>query len=515
MQVHDLRRALTRSVPGLAVGIAGTSGTTCMIALLNHAVSIPNVSLLYLPSILATAIYFGTWPSLFAAALAAVEYDFFFLQPAFTFTIAQAQDVLAFAVFVLVAGLSGQLAARARAREEAAHREAAESTALYELGQALVSGYDLNHVLDAVTRRIVDVFNVNLCAIHVPTADGQLALVAETVRGLGRRDRASVAAATWSFKQGTQIGVPAHEEHASGRHRMFIPLRTTDQVVGVMEIGPRRSGESLDESDHRLVTNFAAQAALVILRAQAEEERQRLSILEDSDRLKSALLNAVSHDLRTPLASIKASATSLLLTDASWTMDEGKQFLQAIDSEADRLNRLVGNLLDLSRIEAGALRPVLDWFELQEVVDRVEPHLRSLATDRSLTLDVCDGSVPVQIDLLRIEELLMNLVENAVRYTPTDAPIEMLVSSETADLTIAVIDHGPGIPARQRQRVFDNFFRLRDHDDRGRGTGLGLAICRGVAEAHGGHIRVEETPGGGATFIVNLPVATAARNVGA
>lgn len=509
MQIRHVGHAL----PGYIVAAAGTSATTVGISVLNHIDSIPNVSLLYLPSILVTAIYFGTGPSLFAAALAAIEYNFFFLQPAFTLTIDKAQDVLAFAVFVLVALASGQLASRARAREEAARREALDRTALYELGQALVAGGEVDGVLHAITRRVVDVFDVGFCAIFVPDADGQLELVAETSRRPLQRDRASLSAASWTFQRGTQVAMPEDEQRQGGSRRLYVPLRSAEGAIGVIEVGSMRSGEALDERDHRLLTTFAAQAALVILRAQAEEESRRLRVLEDSDRLKSALLNAVSHDLRTPLASIKASATSLLMSEGSWTTHEGRQFLQAIDAEVDRLNRLVGNLLDLSRIEAGALHPVLEWYELQEVVDHVHPRLRSLVGDRSLLLDVRDGTVPVQIDLLRIEELLMNLVENAVRYTPVSTPIELRFWCEESNFNMAVVDHGPGIPARQRQRVFDSFFRLRGHDDRDRGTGLGLAICRGVAEAHGGTILVEETPGGGATFLVTLPLLELARGV--
>ncbi|HEX6510050.1 MAG TPA: ATP-binding protein [Chloroflexota bacterium] len=487
---------------GYLVALAATSAVTVAIGALEHFAHIPNISLLYLPPILLTAVSFGTGPSLAAATLAVLQYDFFLLQPIHTFSIGHAEDILAFIIFLIVAVLTSQLAAQARERVEAAQRRARESTTLYELGQALMSTRDVDQILDAITQRIVDVFRVDRCAIFVPGMSGRLDLAAETLRG-GRRDRASHATAAYAFQQGTEMGLPDGSGLPDNR-RVYVPLRTADHVVGVMEVGRKRSGDALDLEERRLLTSFAAQAALVISRAQSDEERHRLQVVEESDRLKSALLNAVSHDLRTPLASIKASATALLLADASWSTGEGREFLEAIDHEADRLNRLVGNLLDLSRIEAGVLRPVLDWYDVREVIDTILPRLRPLLGQRPFLVDIGPDIPPIRVDLLRLEELLVNLVENAVKYTPQGSPIELRVWLEDG-LKLAVVDHGPGIPPAQRESVFETFSQGQQAGDRQPGTGLGLAICRGVAHAHGGTITVAETPGGGASFMLHLP----------
>jgi two-component system, OmpR family, sensor histidine kinase KdpD len=497
-----------RDVGGYIVALSATSGMTAAIVLIGQHASIPNISLLYLPIILVTAVYFGTWPALAAATISVVEYDFFLLPPAFTFTIRQAQDVLAFAIFVIVAVLTSQLAASARERAEAAQLRARESETLYELGQALMSAYDVGDVLRAMTERVAEVFHVRGCAIFVPATGVGLTLAAESPRGHGPRDRASEATVEWVFSHGAEIGLGTSDGYQIGTRRVYVPLRTADRVVGVMEVGPKRSGDALDAGEHRLLTSFAAQAALVIARAQGEEENQRLQVLKESDTLKSALLSSVSHDLRTPLAAIKASATSLQLSDAAWTTEMGQELLQTIDLEADRLNRLVGNLLDLSRIEAGVLRPVLDWYDVNEVVSIVVPRLRPLLNDRILHLDVQPGIPAVHLDLVRIEELITNLVENATRYAPPGSPLELRVWQDDDGLHVAVVDHGSGVPEHQRQRIFSTFYRMEQHSDRNRGTGLGLAICRGIAEAHGGTIRVEETAGGGATFVLTLPPAT-------
>jgi two-component system sensor histidine kinase KdpD len=261
------------------------------------------------------------------------------------------------------------------------------------------------------------------------------------------------------------------------------------------------------------VTSIAAQAALVLVRAAGDEERTRRLVLEESDRVKSALLSAVSHDLRTPLASIKTAVTTLLLPDTSLQPADRRELLGAINHEVDRLNRLVGNLLDLTRIEAGVLRPALDWYDAHEMLDTVLPRIQSSVGAHSLTVDLQDDIPPIQIDLLRIEELLVNLVENASKYTPAGTPIELRIRYADDTLCLAVVDHGHGVPKRQRAQIFSNFYRGQVHSDRHPGTGLGLAICRGIAEAHNGTVTVEETPGGGATFAVRLPQPQGAQEI--
>ena len=486
---------------------ATVSAGTAVIGTLDRYVSAPNASLLYVPAILLTAVYFGTGPSLAAAALAVAQYDFFLLKPLHTLSIGRAEDVVAFAIFMLVAVLTSQLAAAARVRADSAQRRAKESATLYELSQALMSAQDVDGVLRAITRRIVEAFEVDRCAIFVPGTEHTLRLAAETRRG-GLRSRASESTVNWAFQQGTELALPSDKSA-----RLYVPLRTDDLVMGVMEVGLKRSGMALEIEERRLVMSFAAQASLLIAKAQSDDHRRRLEVIEESDKLKSALLNAVSHDFRTPLASIKASATALLSFDAPWRMDEAREFLHAIDHETDRLNRLVGNLLDLSRIEAGVLHPALEWYEVREVFEAVQLSARALFESRPIIVSIDDSPRPVRIDLLRVEELVINLLENAVKYSPDDSHVELRGREDGNALVLEVIDHGPGICEDQRERVFEAFYQGREPGDRRPGTGLGLAICRGVAEAHGGTIDVTETPGGGATFTVRLPLVDVGERV--
>lgn len=498
-----LRAANWRQLSGYPATLAAITLTSVSVGLINRWEHVPNVSLLYLPMILVAAVYFGTGPSLTAATLAVLEFDFFFVPPIHRFTIARAEDILAFGIFFTVAVLTSQLAVRARERAEAAQQRALESSTLYELGQALMSAHDVPQILQAITGRIVGVFAVDHCAIFVPDTEGRPVLAAESPEGIAR-DRAGEATAAWVLRRGTQVWLPVGAAETLHNQRTYVPLRTADRTVGVMEVGAKQ-GQPLDDSERKLVVSFAAQAALVIAQAQNAEAQHRLQVVEESDRLKSALLNAVSHDLRTPLSSIKASATALLLTDSRWAEEEGREFLQTIDFEADRLNRLVGNLLDLSRIEGGILRPILDWYHPQEVIDEAMPHIRSLLGTREFTLEMARELPPIQVDLLRMSEVLTNLIDNAVKYSPRETPIELRIWQHERGVSLAVIDHGPGVPIGIRSRIFDAFYQGRRHGDSQRGTGLGLAICRGVAQAHGGTIRLEGTTGGGATFVFTLP----------
>jgi len=365
--------------------------------------------------------------------------------------------------------------------------------------------HDIAQLLQTITDRIVQLFAVDRGAVFLPSGDDRLELTAESVGGDTPR-RASGAMARWAFRRGPN---PDDLEPAPAvdRHRTYIPLRAGDRTLGIMEVGRKVDGSVLDASERGLLISFAAQAALAVARSRGEEQRQRLQVLEESDRLKSSLLNAVSHDLRTPLASIKASATALLLSDATWTPEESREFAETIVHESDRLNRLVGNLLDLSRIESGALRPVLEWYDLQEVVDAALASLRPYFGGRRILVDVDPAIGPVQLDFTRIESLIVNVLDNALKYTPANTSIEIRGWRGPGGVSLAVVDHGPGVPSAFRARVFERFFRAQEHGDRHPCAGLGLAIFRGVAEAHGGSVRLEETPGGGATVVLSLPAA--------
>jgi two-component system sensor histidine kinase KdpD len=262
----------------------------------------------------------------------------------------------------------------------------------------------------------------------------------------------------------------------------------------------------LSSADDRLLLAVANQIGLTVERVTLREVATEAEILQRTDELKTALLNAVSHDLKTPLASIIASAGSLLQEDVAWTDEERHEFARAIEEEAGYLNRLVSNLLDLSRIEAGALRPDKDWHDLGGLIDDVLGRLRTLTARHQVAVDVPEELPPVSLDYLEISDVLLNLIENATKHTPAGTEIRVSAREARGEVQVEVADRGPGIPPEDVQRLFDPFYRVRTAGSRPKGMGLGLAVAKGLIEAHGGRIWAENLPDGGASFAFALPL---------
>jgi two-component system sensor histidine kinase KdpD len=289
---------------------------------------------------------------------------------------------------------------------------------------------------------------------------------------------------------------------ARGDHRPeIVPLRAGTERVGSLVVVRRDA--ATNERETRLLPSVATQIGAAIQLERLRGEATEAEALRRTDVLKSALLNAVSHELRSPLAAIIASAGSLQQTDVSWTEDERLGFAEGIENEAQRLNRLVGNLLDLSRIESGSLKPDLGWYDIGAVVQEVAGRLSPTLAGHKLKLDVPDDLPPLPLDYIEIDEVVSNLVENAVKYTPSGTTIELSVRPVGAEVVVSVADHGPGIPPAALPRLFEPFYRAPG--SKAKGTGLGLAVARGLVEAHGGRIWADNRDGGGAIVSFALP----------
>ncbi len=485
--------------------IAGVAATSVVIALIDSWFEAPDLSILYLLVVMFCAVTWGWWNALGAAILAFLVYDFFFVQPHFTFTIHSSQEWLALLIFLAVAAVTSNLAARERARREQASRQARTAMLLYDLSQALTAE-DLTTGLRAVAARLREAFRVDGVVVARADRDGRL----DPIVSVGEAD-----AALSSEPAGRIFAAPSGPNHpgrwivlkaGGGRRRAPVanfPLRSDGQQLGMLRLVGRADGFADDET--HLLATIADRLAVDLEQEQLREEANRAEILRRTDELRTALLSSVSHDLRTPLAAIKASAESLLQGDVAWSDDDRDGFSKAIVRESDRLNRLVGNLLDMSRIEGGALRPQLEWYDLGELVHEVVSRLRPLLNDRRVDVNVADDLPPISLDYLMIDQVVTNLIENAVKYTPPGTAIDIAVARFGNTVRVAVADHGPGIPAGRRSAVFDKFSRL---ERRGpvQGSGLGLAVSKGLVDGHGGRIWAEETPGGGATFVFELPI---------
>lgn len=506
-------------VVGYAAALGSVTAVSLFIGFILWQVNIANVSMLYLLAVMATAVAFGRGPAVFASVLAFLVFDWFFVEPLHQLTVSDPEEWVSLLFFLLTATVTGQLAAGQRQRAREAQQREREAVVLYDIVRLLGSN-DVDQALEGVAERVRAELQITGLVIELRQPNGgtrqfTAGKVPETVSTHGNS-----GAAARVLQSGAADGVRDHV--ATGRwvriirptraggipdHVHLVPIKVDDRRIGALLLVDPDG--HFDSTDDRLVSLAAAQIGIAVDRARLRQEATDAEILRRTDELRRALLNAVSHDLRTPLATIMASASSLRQNDVVWTEDERQGFAQAIEQEAERLNRLVGNLLDLSRIEAGSLRPEKSWQDLEALIDDTLDRLRSVTAHHELHVDVPKDLPPVWIDPVEIGQVIYNLVENATKYAPADTEILLGVRRVSGTLAVVVSDRGPGIPPQSIPQLFDPFYRVMDGRPRPQGLGLGLAIVRGLVEAHGGRVWVENRPGGGAQFTFTLPLSAA------
>ena len=531
---------------GLAAG--GALLVTGLIYTFGLYPRIPNISIVYLLVVLALASTRGRYASILASVVAFLSFDFFLVPPLYVFTINRIEEWIALFVFLVTAILTSQLAVALRERAASASRRERETRVLYDLVRVTNRETEPERQLHAIAQTVVEVLSpwgVHDCAILQPGATGALQVEASAYHPVEQISLSSdeKAIAAWVMSHGRTMGLYDDDHLASitsprvvqrvivhstttgravGRSLRLVPLKLGEKVVGVLRLRVLDDPRRLFLQEERLEAEWAHanaptsffwtfldQVTALIERARLQRENLRIEVLQRTDVLRAALLSSVSHDLRTPLTSIKASASSLLQEDVVWNREERRSFAQAIEQEADRLNRLVGNLLDMSRIEEGALKPDKEEYALVALIHDVLGRLEPLLRGQQVITHLPEGDLLlVELDYLEIEQVLTNLLENAVRYTGAGSPIEVSARAEGREVVLSVADRGPGIPAADLARVFDKFYRVlggRHPAGSPTGSGLGLAVCKGLVEAHGGRIWAELREGGGLIVFVTLP----------
>jgi two-component system, OmpR family, sensor histidine kinase KdpD len=513
------RSVIARPWAGYAVALALTALVTGIIALIREFANIANISILYLLAVLITAIAFGSVPAVFASLAAFVAFDFFFIQPTHRLTVAGTDEWLALGVLLSTGVITGELGAALRRRGRETERRRREAVVLYDVVR-LMQTPDLREALTAVAERLRDELELAAVAVHFGQ-DAPLAIEAEAgepealqIAHLANPPPAQILSQASSDRgvlgRWIRVVPPRTQVFAqpAGHERLHrIPVYLQGRQVGNLLLVRGPGARPLSAADDRLLLAVANQLGLTIERVRLREVATEAEILQRTDELKTALLNAVSHDLKTPLASIIASAGSLLQEDVAWTDEERREFARAIEEDAEYLNRLVSNLLDLSRIEAGALRPDKDWHDIAGLIDDVLGRLRPVTAQHRVVVHVPDALPPVALDYLKIGDVLVNLIENAVKYTPKGTEIHVSARQTAQELRVEVADRGAGIPPEDLPRLFDPFYRVRKANARPKGMGLGLAVAKGLVQAHGGRIWAENCEGGGARFVFSLPLA--------
>ena len=478
---------------GALAGIAGTSLATWVA---RPYLTLAPIALIHRLAVFCVALLWGTGPAIAGSLLAFLALDYLFTQPFFSLAIAAPSEAVSLLVFLAVAAVTSRLAAGARTRARDAETHARESETLLRLSEATADARSTDAALQAIAEAAVEIFSIRTCAILLPDGLGALRI----------RTWAPAAEPCTLTREEEGIAAYVRQEQASIPHgsALYVPVRAGAQALGVMRAGLRTDGLPLPAAERRLLETFAAAAGAALDRRRLLDAATQAEVLRRSDALKTALLGTVSHDLRTPLATLKTGITALLQPDVVWDRRAQHEVLTAANEELDRLTRLIGNLLDLSRIEAGALTPDRQWYEVGELIaDSVRRAGASLRNHR-VTVAVAHGDLPVYLDYVQIQQVLTNLLDNAATYSPPGAEIRVSGAVEDGAFVIRVADEGPGIPAPEARRIFSKFYRL---GGRRAGTGLGLAICKGLVEAHGGRIAVENPGRAGAVFAVSLPLA--------
>jgi two-component system, OmpR family, sensor histidine kinase KdpD len=510
---------------GYAAAVVAVALVTVLASVARSPSGAATLPMLYSIAVLATAAAFGSGPAVLASVAAFLAFNWFFVEPLYTFHVAEPQQWISLVVFLLTSIVTGQLASSLRSRVREARLREREAVVLYDVVQ-LMAGADLHAALRSVAERIRQELELSAVAIQLGGEGHEGPRIeAGDAEGLHIVHSSGVLPAR-VLSEGPPPGLqpgsgrwvrtvppqPGGSSRALRDRLLIVPIRAREARVGLLLLARPTGAAALGAHEERLLAAAATQLGQAVERARLQREATESEVLRLSDELKTALLNAVSHDLRTPLASIIASAGSLQQQDVAWTEEERREFAQSVEEEARRLNRIVSNLLDLSRIEGGSLRAEKSWHDLAALVDDVLGRLGPITAHHPISVHIPESLPPVPLDYTQIDQALSNLVENAVRHTPSETPIEIAARQQDGEIVVSVSDRGPGLAAADLPHVFDPFFRAERGGPRGGGVGLGLGIARGLVEAHGGRIWAENGPHGGASFAFTLPIGGLAVN---
>lgn len=444
----------------LAIGVIAF--VTTVLFTLRSALDTTLVALLYLIPLGLITAFLGLGPGITSALVTFLTFNYFFIQPYYRLAVHRPIDVVILVIFLIVAVVISQLVGRMQAGLSAATAREREATQLYELSTALAGLHDGSTIAEILAKQVQEISQGEVVEINIYGMDAFVFRMPESSYQLRDPD--------W-----------------------IIPIQVARGVLG--EIRLWRAGPALTSSEKRLLQTFASQGALALERARLAQAESRARVLEESDRLKSAILSSVSHELRTPLSTIKAAASSLRSNDVSWDSSARPELIAAIDDEADHLNMLVGNLLDMSRIESGVLKPKREWNILSEIVGSVLTRMKRLTEQHRIEVDVPENLPLVPVDYVQMEQVFTNLLSNSVKYAPEKTIIRVHAFVDGDSVHVVVSNQGPQVPQELLERIFDKFFRLRE-TDRVTGTGLGLSICKGIIEAHDGRLWAENMPDG-------------------
>ena len=496
----------TLNLHAFAGSIVMTAAALGVSLVLQRYLAVSNIALVLLMAVLASAITYGLWPALATSLVSVLAYNFFFLPPLYTFTIADPDNVVALFFFAVVALIASNLTSRVRNQAVAARQRAKATEDLYLFSRKLGGAITLDDLLWATAYQIALMLKVRVVLLLPEGSNLTLRAGYPPEDMLGEAD---LAAAKWCWQNNQPAGRGA--DTLPGAKWLFLPMRTGRGAVGIVGLDSDLPGPLLAPDQRRLFDALCDQAALAIERTNLAQDVDRARLTAETDRLRSALLTSISHDLKTPLASILGSITSLRAYSKTFDETAKDDLMGTIQEEAERLNRFIANLLDMTRLESGAVEPRFAAVDLPEVVSSAVKRAQRILTGHRVELHLASDLPLLRLDFVLFEQVLFNLLDNAAKYSPAGTTIQVRALRDGDRVELWVSDEGEGIPVDELESIFDKFYRVHAGDQRRAGTGLGLAICRGFVEAMGGTItaanRVDRR---GAVFIIKLPIPPAA-----
>jgi two-component system sensor histidine kinase KdpD len=466
-------------------------------------IGVENIGLVFLTAVVGVAVRLGLWPSLLTSVISTLTYNFFFTEPYHTFNISDTKDIIAVVFFAVVAVIVSNVAAQARVRLLGAMERSRTTESLYAFSRKLAGAGAIDDVLWATAHQIAAMLKVRVVLL-LPD-NGSIALKAgyppeDTL------DEADLAAAKWAWEKNRPAG--RDSDALPGAKWLFFPIRTGRGQIGILGICRDEPGPLLGAEQRRLLDALSDQGALAIERVHLVEDIERVRRVAETDRLRSALLTSISHDLKTPLAAVLGAAGALRDLSRSFDDNAKADLLATIVDESERLNRFIANLLDMTKLEAGAVVPNVALHDVGEIVGSALQRASKILARHRVEVEISADLPMVNVDAVLFEQVLFNILDNAAKYAPPETTVRIQSWQEQDSVKLQVLDEGEGIPAADLERIFDKFYRARKGDQVRAGTGLGLAISRGFVEAlHGTITAANRTDRTGAIFTITLPVA--------
>lgn len=458
-----------------------------------------DIAMIYLLGIVITSMRTGRWPALAATLMSVAAFDFFFVPPYFTFAVSDIRFVVTFGIMFVVAYVITQLTLKIREQSEASRKREMSTAALYALSRELARERKKSRIFDIAVKHISEVFKSQI-VILILDEQGELT-VSETGVGTFAVDQKELGVARWVFDNRQSAGLGT--DTLPGAKALYLPMVASSGVVGVVGVLPQNTKKGFDPEEIHFIESFVNQTAMATERVMLAKEAHQERLKAEAQNVRNVFLSSVSHDLKTPLAVVAGAASTLLEKETSLDRQARLELLRTIHEETDRLERIIRNVLNLTRLESGAIGVKKEWQPLEEIIGVVLNRLSERLRERSLKLEIPLDLPLIPFDTLLMEQVFSNLMENALRHTPAGSPIEITVTPKKSAVEIAIADRGPGIPLHEEEAIFSKFTRSTHTR---MGAGIGLSICRAIIEAHGGRIWAENRPGGGAVFKLIIPV---------